>query len=216
MLGHSPASEHGIVQISNDLVSLRQEFQEHGVAYIENFLTHEIFLDLKRETEVCMPELRPETLASVAKGRLGMHLSPGNVIARILCGHDVCEYLRKLTASTLAASDFPVEIRRYPLHSSMGWHCDEALYEIPQIEAVFTIENTSDSETQWERQGGAIVSRSMQPNSLLLIKAEGPKHCVTPVTRGDRVIAKICYTLSRQKLPSWYANLAAYHPAASR
>lgn len=193
---------------------VRHDFEKHGIVCVDDFLTRESFRQVREESIARMPQLVPETLDNVARGRLGMHLSPRNVITRALSGSDVIEYLRTVSSSDrLEASDFPVELRRYPLDSRMGWHCDEALYDIPQIEAVFTIENTSDSETQWKRSEGSVVSRSLRPNSLLLVRAEGPLHRVTTVTRGYRVIAKVCYTESPLKLPSWYANLEAYHPA---
>ena len=109
--------------------------------------------------------------------------------------------------------DFPVELRRYPRGASMGWHKDESLYEEPQLECVLTLENTSDSETRWERADGTVASMWMPPNSLLVVKAEGASHGVTPVRAGDRLIAK--YVLAAApvaKLQAWYDNLASYRP----
>ena len=36
----------------------------------------------------------------------------------------------------------------------MDWHQDVALYVEPQYELVFTLENTSDSQTQWQDADG--------------------------------------------------------------
>ena len=107
-------------------------------------------------------------------------------------------------------ADFPVELRRYPVGSSMGWHKDEVLYEEPQLEVVLTLENTSDSQTRWERADGSVRGAWLPPNSLLLVKAEGATHGVTTVRRGDRLIAKFVLTASPIKLQAWYDNILSY------
>ena len=77
-------------------------------------------------------------------------------------------------------------------------------------QVVLTLENTSDSETRWERADGRVSGRWLPPNSLLLVRAEGASHGVTPVRTGDRVIAKFVLTASPVKLQSWYDNILSY------
>mmetsp|Transcript_16247 Transcript_16247/g.39882 ORF Transcript_16247/g.39882 Transcript_16247/m.39882 type:complete len:432 (-) Transcript_16247:58-1353(-) len=49
------------------------------------------------------------------------------------------------------APDIPVEVRLYSQPgSSMAWHYDDVLYDPPQIEVIFTLENTSDCRTMWK------------------------------------------------------------------
>ena len=43
---------------------------------------------------------------------------------------------------------------------------------------VLTLENTSDSQTRWERADGSVRGAWLPPNSLLLVKAEGATHGV--------------------------------------
>lgn len=194
---------------------LAYDFDVHGVAHIENFLSPRVFRELQREARGFVAQLQPETVEAVAKGRWGMYLSPGSTTSRVLRSADVRDALRRVTGRDLEASDFPVELRRYPLHSSMDWHHDEPIYEEPQVELVYTLDNDTDSETQWETRDGRIVSRFMRPNSLLVVEADGVKHRVTPVTRGNRMIVKFAYTSCREKLPSWYDNLDAYSSSSS-
>ncbi|KAJ8602372.1 hypothetical protein CTAYLR_004215 [Chrysophaeum taylorii] len=186
-----------------DLARLAPDFAKDGVVYVEDYLSPRAFKSVVRESRGYVPTMRPETMDSVAKGRWGAYLPPESDIARILCSEHVCDSLRDISDRLVVASDFPIELRRYPRNARMKWHCDQALYEQPQLECVYTVENTSDSRTEWERRDGAIVSQSMRPNSLLVVLAEGPKHRVTPVTRGERVIAKFVYTSCPLKLPAW-------------
>ena len=94
-------------------------------------------------------------------------------------------------------SDFPIEHRIYPVGSKgMRWHSDTLLYEEPQYEGVFTIRNQSDSVTQWIDEIGKKHSVWTEPNSMLIVKAHGYKHHVTPVLTGEREIIKLIYTQS--------------------
>ena len=84
----------------------------------------------------------------------------------------------------------------------MEWHVDDVLYDPPQWEVVFTLENTSDCLTQWQQVvqknendsstvGHMIQQVETRPNSALVIQAGGVKHCVSSLTYGKRVILKM-------------------------
>ena len=73
-------------------------------------------------------------------------------------------------------------------------HIDTLLYEEPQYEAVYTIRNTSNSYTEWIDGDNIKHSEWTEPNSLLIVKAKGYKHHVTPVLNGEREILKLIYT----------------------
>eukprot|EP00775_Hariotina_reticulata_P008250 gene8250-8439_t len=107
----------------------------------------------------------------------------------------------------LFMSDFPVELRQYPKGSDMPWHRDEQLYASPQWELIFTVDNTSDSWTQWRDEAGQEHSIWTEPNSLLAVEAEGWDHQVLPVKRGLRTILKMAYTCTNAKLPAFAENL---------
>uniref|UniRef100_A0A7S3NQU1 Fe2OG dioxygenase domain-containing protein n=1 Tax=Aureoumbra lagunensis TaxID=44058 RepID=A0A7S3NQU1_9STRA len=188
-------------------------FAQEGIVYIENFFRPRVFNELQRQALMSISEMRPETPDHVAVGRLGTFVSPSTPLAEAVNSKPVQNFLQDITSSDqLQPSDFPVELRRYPIGSSMDWHCDESLYENPQVECVLTIFNSCDSRTEWKKNTDpdVIVSRWTQPNSLLLVKAGGPSHRVTRSSCGERVIAKFVYTSCPYKLNAWYSNLNAY------
>ena len=94
-------------------------------------------------------------------------------------------------------SDFPIEYRIYPKNSKgMNLHSDTLLYDLPQNEAIYTIHNTSDSQTKWFDENNKENSIWTKPNSMLIVKADALKHMVTPITTGTRSILKLIYTQS--------------------
>ena len=104
---------------------------------------------------------------------------------------------KKLNNYNVTKSDFPIEYRIYPTNSKgMNWHSDTLLYDLPQYEAIYTIHNNSDSLTKWEDENNTEYSVWTKPNSMLIVKAAGLRHMVTPVTTGTRSILKLIYTQS--------------------
>jgi len=78
----------------------------------------------------------------------------------------------------------------------MNWHRDVRVTTqvAPQIEIVYTIENTSDSTTVW-REDKTLKEHSIftAPNSILITQGESVYHKVTPITKGYRSIIKVAY-----------------------
>lgn len=106
--------------------------------------------------------------------------------------------INKIINKKLFKSSFPIEHRIYPKGSKgMKWHIDTLLYDKPQYEAVFTVNNNSDSLTEWI-DGNNKISRWTEPNSLLLVKAQGDYHHVTPIKKGNREILKLIYSQSNK------------------
>ena len=191
-------------------VEARLAFSRDGLCIVEDFFDAATFAACRRSARR-PKDLKPECLESVAVGRLGCFLEPRDPVVVALSRPESIERLRKICGDErLEPADFPVELRRYPIGSSMGWHKDEVLYEEPQLEVVLTLENTSDSHTRWERADGSVRGAWLPPNSLLLVKAEGATHGVTTVRRGDRLIAKFVCTASPVKLQAWYDNILSY------
>ncbi|KAI8467807.1 MAG: hypothetical protein J3K34DRAFT_460202 [Monoraphidium minutum] len=153
-------------------------------------------------------KLRPE-LNTVAVGRLGCYLPPSSPSVAILSSHEVARALtqRLRSPGPLAASDFPMELRSYTRGAHMPWHKDEQLYDDPQWECIYTVENSSDSVTQWRDDAGELLEARTDPNSLLAVLAEAWDHRVTPARAGSRAIIKFAMTSSRGRLPSFQANL---------
>jgi hypothetical protein len=141
-----------------------------------------------------MTRLNEET-SSIAQNRLGASLSPESETVRILREGSIGKLVQKVAGSEMElSSHLPVEIRTYEkTGAGMAWHEDDILYDPPQIEAVITLENNSDCQTLWKKPTGLIESKETDPNSVLLLKAGGPSHCVTSLKRGRRVILKCAY-----------------------
>ena len=79
----------------------------------------------------------------------------------------------------------------------MNWHRDTILSpEYPQIEIVFTLENNSDSTTEWlDDDTNEIHSIWTCPNSIVITQGGGVYHRVLPVQKGSRSIIKIAYNV---------------------
>lgn len=104
----------------------------------------------------------------------------------------------------------PLRCTPSPPHSRLPLPLPSAppqLYAQPQWECIYTIDNTSDSVTQWRDDGGALHEQATSPNSLLAVLAEAWDHRVTPVRRGGRAIIKFAMTSTSEQLPSFRANL---------
>lgn len=90
----------------------------------------------------------------------------------------------------------PIECRLYTVGSYMDWHRDDVLYFPPQYECILTLENSSDSRTEYEDIWGNVHSIATKPNSLLIVRGNGIKHRVTEMSRGQRKILKYIYATS--------------------
>ena len=55
----------------------------------------------------------------------------------------------------------------------MDWHKDDEMYDMPQLEMVYCLENTSDSETEWiiDRDEGLCSSGPHQTARFLSVRA---------------------------------------------
>jgi len=175
------------------------------VIYRPNFLPAD---DYRAVLEECQPILRiakPEK-NTLAKGRLGVYLPEGSKAVRRVLSEEVCTRVGRKVGAELLPGDFPVELRVYPVGSYMDWHSDEVMYCSPQYEMIYTLENTTDSETQWEDPRGGVVSQWAEPNSLIAIRAGGPLHQVTKSRSGRRSILKFVLTPTLDKTEEFHEN----------
>lgn len=82
-----------------------------------------------------------------------------------------------------------IEPRVYPTGSrGMSWHKDVPLGQ--KYECVYTVTNTSDSQTLHRDVWGRTHAVWTEPNSLVVLRPDDVWHGVTPVTRGERTIIK--------------------------
>ena len=101
----------------------------------------------------------------------------------------------------------------------MDWHIDDVLYDPAQVEVVFTIDNSSDCKTMWEKEiilsstNKGQVKRSTheqkqveivetEPNSAIILQAGGVRHCVSSLKYERRSIIKCVFTRPHSKFLS--------------
>jgi hypothetical protein len=141
--------------------------------------------------------MRMEIGSSVAKNRIGIALPPNSPTVQLLQdpNNSLTLLVKKLTSDNSygLSNILPVEVRSYEKEGAcMAWHVDDILYDPPQIEIVWTLENTSDCETRWKIDD-ITYSQETDPNSALILEAGVCPHCVTSLNFGKRVILKCAY-----------------------
>ena len=157
------------------------------VYYIDNFLTTEEYNYIKNYTR-SIKNLKSE------KFRLIKPILE-NKINNIFYSEKYINKIKEIINEDIKKSDFPIEFRVYPTGSEgMKCHKDTLLYEKPQYEMVYTIENESDSYTNWYSYLGWNNIIYTKPNSLIIVKAQENIHCVSPINKGYRTILKLIYT----------------------
>ena len=181
--------------------------------YVENVLD-ENALGIVREELVktsFVGRLRAEK-ASFAKNRRCASLSPiGPSYRDVISSARTIRKLREITGEpTLTLGDFPAELRVCDVGSEMDWHVDPELYDPPQWECVFTIDNDSDSVTEWESPDDTTDTTTScwtAPGSALIFRAGGVKrHRVKPSTFGSRVIVKALYVCEKRVKTEAFAD----------
>ena len=162
-------------------------FKRDEVYYIENFLGDDEYNYIKNYTR-SVKNLKSENF------RLVSPISDKN-ISDIFYSETNINKMKKLINNDIKKSNFPIEFRVYPEGSSgMKCHKDTQLYQEPQYEMVYTIENESDSYTNWYSYLGWNNKLYTKPNSLIIVKAQENTHCVSPIKKGYRTILKLIYT----------------------
>jgi hypothetical protein len=195
-----------------------------GVLYVRNFFDE---ATARRIVEECagMRERVTSENRACARQRLGLMVSPDSFVHEACVATSVADRLRALllgeeessssdaqnVARALVPGDVPVEFRVYPIGGSMDWHKDVSLYTMPQYEIVYTVTNTSDSTTEWEdERTGMRYGGWTEPNSVLVVQADGAPHRVTGVTTGERSIIKFVLTQTLEKTEDFFDNLLTY------
>lgn len=180
----------------------------YGLRYIENFFSEEDFRRIKNECLKLKDKLKKEK-NSIAVGRIGTTLPEEHPISQICNSEETLKNL-KLPKDVLP-SDTPVEYRVYPKGGQMEWHKDTVLYTKPQYEMVYTVDNTSDSQTLWyDTKKNKVNALKTKPNSMIIVKADDVQHAVSEVTTGERSILKFAYTPTLEKKSDYYNNLPEY------
>ena len=182
--------------------------------YVESFLDAPTLRVIQDEfaRDVAAKTLRlKREKASLATGRACAAIAVTSETYAALSSGAVLAKMRALVGDeTLAAGDFPMEARAYGVGAAMDWHVDVALYDPAQWEVIYTIENTSDSRTEWvvdDAEAAEVVEwATTTPGSALAVRANGARHRVVGSTRGERVIIKCVYTTSTRVKTEAFAD----------
>mmetsp|Transcript_46233 Transcript_46233/g.77065 ORF Transcript_46233/g.77065 Transcript_46233/m.77065 type:complete len:261 (-) Transcript_46233:60-842(-) len=180
--------------------SFRYPPEEEGLpqfVYERDFLTPQQLQTMQSTLQKYRPKLKKDH--SFAIKRKSCMVPVTSAAYALWTGKEMTERLQSLLQPEVLPGDFPMELRLYSIGAAMGWHVDDLMYEEPQYELVFTIDNTSDSFTKFRDHAGTLHSIWAQPNSLLVIRAAGVRHRVTAVGEGERSIIKLLYTTTYNK-----------------
>lgn len=167
-----------------------------AVLYKKSVFSPEEFAVIQQEVSSCRKDFQPECSSSIAEKRYGTMLKQDSVVVALLENGNLHQLVERVTGKVCALStQIPVEIRTYEREGAgMPWHVDDVLYDPPQIEVVWTLENDSDCKTLWKEVGsGKQHGIETEPNSVVLLAAGGASHCVTHLKYGKRIILKCAY-----------------------
>jgi hypothetical protein len=167
------------------------------ILYIKDVFDHDNFLKINKECLNIYPKLVPDK--SIAQNRLHVTLSDDSIIKKIFYGKKFINLLKNILGFNVIPSKvLPIEFRYYDINSSMDWHRDQIInkniYNCPQIEVVYTVHNTSNSNTEWINDKKGYINKIYSvPNSIMITQGGSCLHRVTPITSGNRSIIKIAY-----------------------
>lgn len=137
----------------------------------------------------------------IAPGRLRTFIQSSTKTYQVFTSSKLTDYFSHVFSTPLEPAAIPslrritvpIEYRKYEVGSGgMKWHRDISLIG-QQYECVYTLTNTSDSMTirrDWLGNEHAVWA---EPNSLLVVRAQGVMHGVSPVTTGERSIVKFVF-----------------------
>jgi hypothetical protein len=170
----------------------KKESYKDYVIYIPNFLDTQEYDSLLKSLK---NDSRPY---DINKNGLLKRTIIDKKINNLFYSPKYIQQLSQLTGKQIMSSKIPIEYRIYQLHNGMNWHIDTLLYEEPQYECVYTIHNTSDSKTEYIDYNKDKHSLWTEPNSLMIVRANGYFHHVKPVKKGKREILKLIYTPTKK------------------
>jgi hypothetical protein len=183
--------------------------QNNGLIYVRSFFSMEKAAAIRKEVAELRKRAKPE-IGSIATGRRGSFIAANSVARTALSSSETGKKLEQLVGQgSLLPAEYPAELRIYPVGASMDWHSDDRLYALPQYELIYTVENCSDSETQWRDRSGQVHSEWTEPNSLLVVHADSVVHRATHVSKGERIILKAIWTPTHRRDPRFEENLRA-------
>ena len=168
------------------------------VYFYTDILPKEEYDNILKECKLLQPYLVEENTEFATRKTIVVYKN--SYLNTIFYGEKFINYLCGILGFRVKPSvNFPIEFRIYEKGGKMDWHrdyIDNVVRNCPQIEIVFTLENTSDSKTLWidddTNEKHEIITKN---NSIIITQGNGAYHMVTPVTTGFRSIVKIAYDI---------------------
>jgi hypothetical protein len=168
------------------------------VYFYTDVLTQEEYVNILEECKLLQPYLVEENTEFITRKTIVVYKN--SYLNTIFYGDKFINYLCGILGFRVKASNnLSIEFRIYEKGGKMDWHrdyIDNIVRNCPQIEIVFTLENTSDSKTLWidddTNKKHEIIT---QNNSIIITQGNSAYHMVTPVTTGFRSIVKIAYDI---------------------
>jgi hypothetical protein len=152
--------QHVLVQGCSQTKLLATNFENDGVLYRQSVCCKDEVKRMQNELSLAMKRLTKES-SSIAQHRRGAQISRNTDIAEILESGSIHSLIQRAiddsskenesTNRMRLSKNIPIEVRLYEQTGAcMAWHRDDVLYDPPQIEIVYTVENTSDCATMWK------------------------------------------------------------------
>jgi hypothetical protein len=168
------------------------------IYFYTDILPKEEYDNILEECKLLQPYLVEENTEFATRKTIVVYKN--SYINTIFYGEKFLNYLSRILGFRIKPSvNLPIEFRIYEKGGKMDWHSDyidNVVRNCPQIEIVFTLENTSDSKTLWiddnTNEKHEIITKN---NSIIITQGNGAYHMVTPVTTGFRSIIKIAYDI---------------------
>lgn len=169
------------------------------IFYLKNVLSEKEYNIIKEETTIINSKLNFEE--TTFRKIYNLNVDKQSILYNIFYGEKFLDYLYKnLGFRVKPLYIVPIDYRVYKIGHFMNWHRDSVISinkNCPQIEVVYTIENKSDSQTEWIDDNTNIKNIIVsEPNTIMITQGGSVFHYVSPVTKGYRSIIKIAYDVA--------------------
>lgn len=187
-----------------DLDKQSQQYAENKyVIYKEDFFDNVTWDAIVAETKRLWKSYDLEANCNLdGKNRLGGyvldHKAPDTSLYRLIYGN---EAFRRWVSGVngegnMYPSDFPIELREYgPKSAGMGCHEDLQMYAKDKKDCEFavTVDNESPCEVTYYDVKNTKHTVITKANSVMMVRANAAKHCVSGTRGGSRTILKFIY-----------------------
>lgn len=173
------------------------------VIYKEDFFDEATWSAIVRETQRLWKSTDIDANCNLdGKDRLGGyvldHTSRNSSLYRLIYGNE--QFRRWVSAVNAEGeswpSDFPIEVREYGKESrGMMCHPDLQMYAVAKKDMEFAVTVDNDSKCQVTFWDAKNVKHTVNTkgNSVMMVRANAARHCVSPTHGGSRTILKFIY-----------------------